>query len=296
MTNFNYKFNESSENLNNKLKENGFVIIKNVYSNNDLDLLKKSMNLKQKKVNYPYLKEKIETIIYPKLKQKLNWKNPISAKWRFSNKTNSSDAGFFHRDIKYYNFDENIPDVYTVLTYMDSGTMEVIPKTHKKEKLSIFEVIPYYFKEKKIKMEEGDLLIIHSNILHRGIFYNHKKPNRRLLQMFNTYSSTENYRKYHKNNVNKPYEKSTLIQNSLTNSKLISKLQKFEFFNKFFGIIVYFFAAIRSLFAHIFQMPKNIDFLFEKKILFCSTPAPKTNNNIDNDNMYYYNVEFNNIN
>ena len=292
MTNFNYKFNESSENLNNKLKENGFVIIKNVYSNNDLELLKKSMNLKHKKVNYPYLKEKIETIIYPKLKQKLNWKSPISAKWRYSNKSNSSDAGFFHRDVKYYNFGGNIPDVYTVLTYMDSGTMEVIPKTHKKEKLSIFEVIPYYFKAKTIKMEEGDLLIIHSNILHRGIFYNHKKPNRRLLQMFNTYSSTENYRKYHKNNVNKTYENSSF----LLQPKIMSELQKIEIFNKLLGFIIYFFAAIRSFFAHITQMPKNISFMLKEKSFLCTTPSPETKNNIDDDNLYYYNVKFNNIN
>lgn len=283
---YNYETNNKWKFFNNELESKGFIILKNVYSNNELELIKKSLNVKTKQVNYPYLKNKIENIIYPKLTQYLNWNNPLSVKWRFSNNNNSTDAGFFHRDIKYYNFDNKIPNIYTVLTYMDGGTIEIIPGTHKKDKLSVVETFEKWSDSIKIDMKPGELLIIHSNVLHRGVFHTHKQKNRRLLQMFNTYPSVESYRKYHKNFYNKPFESSRSI---LHNPSIMVQLQKFEIFNKVMGFFVYFFASIRSFFAHITQIPSDISFLTRKNSLFCTSPTPEKKKNIDNENMYYYN-------
>lgn len=274
------------------LDEEGYVIIKNFYQPSEIEDIKRALNTNTKKVNYSYLHEKVNNIIYPKLRVSMNWYDPISGKWRFSNKNNSTDAGFFHRDVKYYNHKE-IPNVYTVLTYMDTGDMELVPKSHKKGKLSFTESLNIYKTKMSVKMNPGDLLIIHSNILHRGVFHTVKNnKHRRLLQLFNVCKTKEDFDKYHKNCYNISYEEDSIIVRKLI--YIMVEIQKFYIIQVIAGYFVYLASAMRSLLAHICMIPKNKVFL-KKKSMLCTSPTPATKKNIDNENYYYFNKKFMNI-
>lgn len=105
-----------------------------------------------------------------------------SLKYRASNNTNRSDASHFHRDL--INYGETVPEVYTVLFYLDKAGMEIIPDSHLKPKMSLFEGITS--KTELINMEAGDVLVFNACTLHRGKFLTSMDENRRLIQAFDT--------------------------------------------------------------------------------------------------------------
>lgn len=107
----------------------------------------------------------------------------VHQKYRVSNSSNSSDAGSFHRDLQSYE-PNSIPSVFTCLTYLDDAMMELIPETHKHTHISFYNVFSKLNTRKTIKVKPGDILLFHASILHRGIFYETKSINRRLIQLF----------------------------------------------------------------------------------------------------------------
>jgi len=114
------------------------------------------------------------------------------AKYRISNKNNSVDAAGFHRDLQTMNNDivDPVP-VYTVLSYLDSdSTMELIPGSHTKYRMSILEAIHSLNNSIQIQVKPGDILIFHASMIHRGVFYR-RLANRRLIQCFDCTPNSE---------------------------------------------------------------------------------------------------------
>jgi hypothetical protein len=139
-------------------------------------------------INYNKLNLFINNDFIPKINEILNWSS-IYLKYRFSNSQNSRDAATFHGDV--YNFvDDNLMPIFTGLIYFDDATLEIVPKSHIKNTLSTKEL---YEKRTKIKMNYGDILIFHANLHHRGVFYESKSKNRRLLQVFEIFPNYEIY-------------------------------------------------------------------------------------------------------
>ena len=74
-------------------------------------------------------------------------------KWRFSNDTNKTDAGYIHRDNKFYG---EVKPIYTVLTYIDGGTMEVVPGSHEDSRRSIPDTLRAYTTRVSVRVAPGD--------------------------------------------------------------------------------------------------------------------------------------------
>ena len=110
-------------------------------------------------------------------------------KYRASNNNNSTDAGMFHRDIHIFT-DDKIVNIYTCLLYLDDSYMQLIPKSHKEPHMTLCEAISMFKKRKLIKMKSGSILIFHSSMIHRGIFYK-KQAHRRLIQQFDCVDKVE---------------------------------------------------------------------------------------------------------
>lgn len=105
-----------------------------------------------------------------------------SLKYRASNNTNRSDASHFHRDL--INYSDTVPEVYTVLFYLDEAGMEIIPNSHLKPRMGLIEGINS--KTEILNMEPGDVLVFNACTLHRGKFSTSMNENRRLIQAFDT--------------------------------------------------------------------------------------------------------------
>lgn len=105
-----------------------------------------------------------------------------SLKYRASNNTNRSDASHFHRDL--INFSNTVPEVYTILFYLDEADMEIIPDSHLKPKMNLIEGMRS--ETEILHMEPGDVLIFNACTLHRGKFSTSINENRRLIQAFDT--------------------------------------------------------------------------------------------------------------
>lgn len=103
-------------------------------------------------------------------------------KYRASNNTNRSDASHFHRDV--INYSTFIPEIYTVLFYLDEADMKIIPESHKTPRMNIIKGL--LSKTITLKMKPGDVLIFNSCTLHRGKFSINMTGNRRLIQVFDT--------------------------------------------------------------------------------------------------------------
>lgn len=118
------------------------------------------------------------------VRNSLSQLNPSAhtVKYRASNNTNRSDAAHFHRDI--VNYGDEIPEVYTVLFYLDNASMEVIPDSHLKPRMNIIEGMTS--ETVTLDMYPGDLLIFNACTLHRGKFATDMGEHRRLIQVFDT--------------------------------------------------------------------------------------------------------------
>ena len=104
-------------------------------------------------------------------------------KYRASDNSNSSDAGHFHRDVCNYDT-HDIPEIYTVLFYLDEAEMEIIPGSHKSPVMSLVQGMRQ--KSVVLKMNPGDVLIFNACTLHKGRFRKNNSGHRRLIQVFDT--------------------------------------------------------------------------------------------------------------
>lgn len=102
-------------------------------------------------------------------------------KFRFSNKTNGSDAATFHSDL--YNCTDEVMPVYTCLFYFDEAQMELIPRSHLPEQRAYSRVMQNYSRRVRLRVPKNSVLVFNSALLHRGVGYG-TVPRRRLLQVF----------------------------------------------------------------------------------------------------------------
>ena len=173
--------------LQSEINENGYILIEKLLNENELEYGLSS--IKDNNVDYTITKKFIDDILLKKIKEKGDFiSNPLYCKFRLSNNNNSTDASIFHGDIYNKTKSELLP-IYTCLCYFDDTQMQVIPGSHKYDNPGCS--IESYNNKKTIDIKRGDILIIHSNIHHRGIKYNNK--NRRLLQVFEVFPDKETY-------------------------------------------------------------------------------------------------------
>jgi hypothetical protein len=174
----------------NELNENGYIHFKKII------ITDKAMDsIRKDKVNYYEMTDFIENTILSTVQKVMKWENPVYIKYRVSDNNNSADASAFHRDIICQSRNsENIP-IFTCLTYLDNTIMEVIPGSHTKLFMNFNDSIKSLGNRKKIYIEQGDILLFYSNLLHRGIF-TENLTHRRLIQVFEIFPSTESFNKY----------------------------------------------------------------------------------------------------
>jgi hypothetical protein len=169
----------------------GYKYFPGFFSSEEVEKIRAMID--NKRVNYVEMDVFITDVFLKKVSEKLNW-NAYHTKYRVSNNNNSSDASVLHRDVIKI---KNIPfnDLYTCLTYLDKAKMEIVPGSHEKIEVPLLETITGFYDKKIIEMNPGDVLVFNANMLHRGIFDHHKmSDNRRLIQVFETYISPEEYK------------------------------------------------------------------------------------------------------
>jgi hypothetical protein len=175
--------------LETSLLKDGYIILKNVISPSDVAFAKNQIIGNE--VNYTGMTSFINNVVFNKLNRYLDW-NPKNIKYRVSNNNNSADASLFHRDIVCQGRQLTTIPCFTCLTYLDKTVMELIPSSHYHHVMTTPEAIKNLFQTVKITMEEGDLLVFYSTLLHRGIF-TENLPNRRLIQVFDVFPNIESY-------------------------------------------------------------------------------------------------------
>jgi hypothetical protein len=176
----------------NNIKNDGYLILKNILTQKQLDNGLKSDN--NGIVCYKSMKQYIDTDFIPTISSNVDFlPKPKYIKFRYSNNNNSTDASTFHSDVYNNTIDETIP-IYTCLCYFDKTQLEVIPGSHKKQFQQNNNSVNAYFQKKIIDIEPGDIMIFHANLYHRGTNFD-TKGNRRLLQVFEVFPDEETFNK-----------------------------------------------------------------------------------------------------
>lgn len=114
----------------------------------------------------------------------LEWTQPDYVKVRASDNNNATDAGALHRDVISLVSGPPPAQIFTVLAYLDAGTCEVVPRSQQTTSLSYPDAISKFTSRVKISLIAGDVLVISSFLLHRGIFTARGDARRRLVQIF----------------------------------------------------------------------------------------------------------------
>lgn len=76
--------------------------------------------------------------------------------------------------------------------YLDTTITEVIPGSHKITSTSVLSALLSYSKRVQLKLNPGDVLVLYSTVLHRGVF-TEKLPHRRLIQVFDCFKNQAEY-------------------------------------------------------------------------------------------------------
>jgi hypothetical protein len=180
------------------LERDGYLLLRNIIPADDI---KDAQNaITQTEVSYNIIDKYIQNSMLGIINKKFGWQS-VHNKYRVSNNNNSSDASTFHRDIicqdiYYKNKNEwQLNPAMTILSYLDTTIMEIIPGTHIKPIIEWSEVIKTYKTRLQFTLNPGDILVFYSTTLHRGIF-TENLAHRRLIQVFETYKTKDEYNKY----------------------------------------------------------------------------------------------------
>ena len=84
---------------------------------------------------------------------------------------------------------------FTCLTYLDTTCMEVIPGSHRRPHMKLWEAVSQFGSRVRLSLRVSDVLLFHSCLLHRGIF-TERLPHRRLIQVFEVFPSKALYECY----------------------------------------------------------------------------------------------------
>ncbi len=240
-----------SDHVQHSLNVNGFCLIRGGVGRTVVDAI--AATCKENCVDYCALKPIVLGSMIDSVNTATGW-DAVCPKWRLSNSTNKTDAGNFHRDHKFY---DRVYPIYTALTYIDGGHIGLVPGSHAKTHRSLLESVRCYSERIELFAQPCDLLIIHSNLLHRGLFFKtHGTNDRRLLQMFEISPS------YHQHCVHSQliYNIPVQEQNKHTHRivKINAFLYRFALFRCIINMVAYILASMRSVFAHPQQMIWNM--------------------------------------
>lgn len=247
--------------ISNKLKYDGYYIFRDVIPEDKI--VKNRSYITKDKVNYKFI-EKYNNYIFHTLYKKLNIKLSCS-KYRVSNKDNNVDAAGFHRDLMIMKKTKT-PDIFTVLSYLDGGIMELIPGSHNIHHMNYLQSLESYFKRKiRINVNPTDILIFHASIIHKGIFYG-KQKNRRLIQLFDCIEVSQ-----YKNTSNKILHLPCRYDCDRNFEKFIQMIS----YNKILiGIVDYIsFYNISSGYGYNYNILDKID---DKQIIYFSTDSNRS--------------------
>jgi hypothetical protein len=203
------------------IKNDGYVLLNGVLTPEQLNFGLSCIQ-NDNKVNYSIMKQFIDNTFFPAIQKNTNAiTNPTYVKFRFSNNNNSTDASTFHGDIYNHTNNELLP-IYTCLCYFDDAQLEVIPGSHKFNNSDWS--INTYNKKVVLDVKQGDILVFHSNMHHRGVNYN-KIGDRRLLQVFEVFPDQETYNSHFSKLVIVQSSKSFLMQSII--NPVLYNLSKF---------------------------------------------------------------------
>ena len=163
------------------IDKKGYIILRNVIP---LEYINEARKIITKdKVLYNNLEGYIDNVIIGNVSNKLGT-DLVNSKYRVSNKNNANDAAAFHRDLQIHsdNYDLKVPS-YTVLNYLDGGTIELIPGSDKHPHMNIRQMVKSFGKRKVLTLGATDILIFRATLIHRGLFFI-PQENRRLIQCF----------------------------------------------------------------------------------------------------------------
>lgn len=213
--------------MNKELHTNGYVILKNRINQYEVNVI-------DNKINYSDLKHFIDNDFFSQIQKALpEFSDPRYVSFRYSNNNNSIDASVFHQDDYNYTDLSMIP-VYSALCYFDKAEIELIPGSHIKNNLSLIDL---YKNKKVIHLEKGDIVVVHSNLYHKGVNYTNSK-NRRVLQVFTIYPDKEVYRE-----LNQTVKIVNTSDNKITQSNLMYYVSQNEtalyILNIFMLLVVY---------------------------------------------------------
>ena len=173
-----------------QLNKKGYLILRNVIPKDRINFARQNIT---DKVNYKRIKPFLDNDMIGTINKELNM-NLVCTKYRISNNNNSSDAGNF-RDLQSYVPNE-LPKVFTCLTYLDNSIMELLENSHTNIKIPYTDIYSFTKTNKKENMlNPGDILIFYATTIHRGIFYKNKTNNRRLIQLFDCVEKRD-FKKY----------------------------------------------------------------------------------------------------
>ena len=223
------------DSLSHKLDRDGFVIFRNENGRVDVDRYIKRIFDKpedSKLVNNIEAKKFIDDVIIKTINQNGSGKwDAAYLKFRVSCNSNSSDASAFHRD----NFAKPVPKrahIYTALCYMDPAVLEIVKGSHKIEKASNIDAFTRYHRNvAQIPFNAGDVMIFNNSLLHRGIFTEKKKKDRRLVQVFDVTKSLKELEEYGPKICHVParenYELKSKVSQLVSKSKFLISLPNF---------------------------------------------------------------------
>ena len=268
------------------LKEDGYIIFRNIISPHKLQ--EATQYIKDNTVNYYMFKNFIDYQMLDNVGKKLKFKLKCT-KYRISNNNNSSDAGQYHRDIRRYDSDE-MPNLFTCLTYLDTAYMQLIPKSHKFIQFEYHKIPSYYKKGTIIKMNPGDILVFYSTMIHRGVFYlSRDEKYRRLVQLFDCVNIID-FKKYNNSILHVPCR--LTCNNSI--SKFLIYINKIKLISMLFNLLS-FMAPTRGYGFSYY----NLNFMTnDKHIKYVSTEANAGRIQVNNvnkflpDNKYIINTNF----
>lgn len=215
------------------MEEEGYLLLRGKMSDAKLQV---GLSCTQgEQIDYTQMKYFIDRHFMPTIQENVRtMSSPTYIKFRYSDKTNATDAATFHGDIYNHSKAEVMP-IYTALCYFDDAQLEVIPGSHRMKKDWSF---TSYQKRKVLTVRRGDILLFHANMHHRGINYQ-KTEHRRLLQVFDVFPDQKTYEEHSPNLVVVQTSNNSLVK-YIVNPMLI-ELSKFPGVVEVINFIHYFF-------------------------------------------------------
>jgi hypothetical protein len=187
------------------------------------------------KMDYSKMKDFIDQHFIPTIQDHVQeMSSPTYIRFRYSDKTNATDAATFHGDIYNHSKLEIVP-IYTALCYFDDAQLEVIPGSHRMNKE--WSLVSYQ-KRKVLHVQRGDILLFHANLHHRGINYQ-KTEHRRLLQVFDVFPYQQTYQEHTPHLAVVQSSNSTIMKHIVT--PLLVELSKFPGIVEVINFVHYFF-------------------------------------------------------